>query len=338
MSSSFLASRDRVKGAPTVPVRPGGSGARRGWAEVRLLSPGFGATGRPLACRTVAPTVVDRLAAVRERQLDLVEVTHHDRALEHGLHLPFELAGVDLRGHVVHGQHPHVRVARDLRGLHTRRMGRLGRALAVLVEERALVDEQVGAAGGDDRAVAWPGIAGEHDPAAAAGRTHHLAGLDPAHGLAALQLPELRAGRRAEGGGALGVEPAGPVVLDEHVANGRAAVARRERLQPVAVEPQRLVDVELLDLQRVAEAPEGRLDPLEHAPQPGMSEELERTVAIAEVVGLEQTRQAEPMVGVQVRDEDRVDLGQTDGAHELALGALAAIDEDPVAASTEQGG
>ena len=42
------------------------------------------------------------------------------------------------------------------------------------------------------------------------------------------------------------------------------------------------------------------------------------------------------MVGVQVREVDGLDVGQAHGAQELALGALAAVEQQPVAAAAHQ--
>ncbi len=46
----------------------------------------------------------------------------------------------------------------------------------------------------------------------------------------------------------------------------------------------------------------------------------------------------EHVVGVEVGDVDLVDLEQADRAHELALGALAAVEQQLLAAAAEQGG
>ena len=46
--------------------------------------------------------------------------------------------------------------------------------------------------------------------------------------------------------------------------------------------------------------------------------------------------QPEPVVEVVVGDEDRVELGQPDRAQQLLLGALAAVEQDPVAAGAQQ--
>ena len=46
--------------------------------------------------------------------------------------------------------------------------------------------------------------------------------------------------------------------------------------------------------------------------------------------------QPEPVVGVQVRDEDLIEVGEADRAQQLALRALTAVDEDAVAAPADQ--
>jgi hypothetical protein len=67
--------------------------------------------------------------------------------------------------------------------------------------------------------------------------------------------------------------------------------------------------------------------------------DLKRPLAAAEVERLQQSRQSEPVVGVEVGDEDLGQLGEPDRLHELALRALAAVEQDPVPpASTSSAG
>ena len=59
-------------------------------------------------------------------------------------------------------------------------------------------------------------------------------------------------------------------------------------------------------------------------------------LAAVEVVGLQQPRDAEVVVGVQVGDVDLVDLDEPGRALHLALRALAAVEQQPVAADPRQ--
>ena len=69
---------------------------------------------------------------------------------------------------------------------------------------------------------------------------------------------------------------------------------------------------------------------------PGGPCTVERPLARAQVKRLEQARQAEPMVGVEMGDEHLGELGQSHRLHELALGALTAVEQDAVAATAHE--
>ena len=53
-------------------------------------------------------------------------------------------------------------------------------------------------------------------------------------------------------------------------------------------------------------------------------------VAVPQGEGLQHARQPQPVVGVEVGDEDGVELGQPDRAQQLALGAFAAVEQQAV--------
>ena len=71
---------------------------------------------------------------------------------------------------------------------------------------------------------------------------------------------------------------------------------------------------------------------------PGRAEDVERLLAPAQVERLEHPRQAEPVVGVVVRQEDGVEVGEPDAAQQLALGPLAAVEQQPVAVEPREQG
>ena len=79
--------------------------------------------------------------------------------------------------------------------------------------------------------------------------------------------------------------------------------------------------------------------PVDQRAQAGRAVEREPPLAGAQVERLDHPEEAEPVVEVEVGDEDRVELRQADGAQQLLLRALAAVEEQPVAARAhEQGG
>ncbi len=70
--------------------------------------------------------------------------------------------------------------------------------------------------------------------------------------------------------------------------------------------------------------------------QPRRAVDRQRPLAPAQVERLQQPRQPEPVVGVEVGEEHLVEVGQPDRADELALGALAAVEQDPLAAAAHE--
>jgi hypothetical protein len=110
-------------------------------------------------------------------------------------------------------------------------------------------------------------------------------------------------------------------------------VLDRERGDQERAEADLLVRLELDDLERVARAPDHeRPQRLPDAPEAGRAMDGERPFARAQVERLHHPQQPEPVVEVQVRDEDRVQLRQADGAQQLLLRPLPAVDQDPLAA------
>ena len=188
----------------------------------------------------------------------------------------------------------------------------------------------------DDDRVGRRGVAADDDAPAGARLPHDLLGRDARDRLAALQASEVRPRLDAEPGGELGVEAARARVLDERVAERGAAVADGERDDLQVVAADRLVGLEVADRQAVARAAEDRAHALEQGARAGRAVDGQRLLAVAQLEGLQHPRQPEPVVGVQVRQEDVGQVGEPDGAHELALRALAAVDEDALAAAPDE--
>ena len=136
----------------------------------------------------------------------------------------------------------------------------------------------------------------------------------------------------------LGVEAARALGLDDRVAERAPAVAHVERLDVVPVELDRVTGVHVGDLQVVGDpAPDAghrRQQPL----RPGRAEDVERLLATPQVERLQHPRQPEPVVGVVVREEDGVEIGETDAAQQLALGPLAAVEQQPVTVEPREHG
>ena len=215
-----------------------------------------------------------------------------------------------------------------------------GRALDLLLGEARVVDEQLRLVRGDPGHLAGRGVAADDELAPRARLAHHLARVDRAgaalDALAALEALELGARRNPEPLGRLGVEPAGALVLDQRVAVRAHPVLDLERPHLVAVVTHGLRGPELDQLDLVADPPEDPPQGFEELDQPGRADDPQRPVAVVEVVGLQQSRDAEVVVGVQVRDVDLVDLDEPGRALHLALGTLTAVEQQPLAADPRQ--
>jgi len=64
----------------------------------------------------------------------------------------------------------------------------------------------------------------------------------------------------------------------------------------------------------------------------------QRLIALAQSQRLQHPRQAEPVVGVEMRDEHAVHVDQSHRAQQLTLGAFTAVEQEPVAAATHEDG
>ena len=154
-------------------------------------------------------------AALLEGDLDDVEVPRDDRLGEDRARLARRLGAEVAVGEVREGEHRHSRVARELgRRLRGRVRGLLC-ALALVLEERRVVDEQVCAPGRLEDARRRRRVTGNHHGAARPGLPEHLVGCDDASlrkrdGLAALERTALWTVRDVECIGRLDVEAARP--------------------------------------------------------------------------------------------------------------------------------
>ena len=133
------------------------------------------------------------------------------------------------------------------------------------------------------------------------------------------------------------VERARPLVLEQHVAVRLAAVRDRHGGDPVAVPLEHLARLELADVAaRTRRDRATRAIEREQLGQAPGTVDRQRRLAAAQVERFQQPREAEPVVRVEVRDEHLVDVDQPDRPEQLALRALAAVDQDPLAAPADQ--
>src|SRR4051812_31551324 len=199
-----------------------------------------------------------RLPALGEGDLDGVEVARDDGVLEDLARLVADVAREVPRREVGEGEELHARVAGYPRCLRGSRVPGLARASALVLTERRLVHEQVGAVGVDLDRLHRGGVAGVDDPPARTVGPDDLLGPDAVDGLAALQAAEVRAFGDAQRACRLDVEAPRPVVLDERVAIGLDAVVDREGGDREVLPADLLVVLELDHVQRVPRAPDDR--------------------------------------------------------------------------------
>ena len=156
-------------------------------------------------------------------------------------------------------------------------------------------------------------------------------------GLPALELAALPAGRHAERVGDGDVEAAGTLRLGDQVADRLRAVVDRERADLVVAAVEHVAGAELDGLDRVGEAAEDPPKRAEQVAEARRAVERQRHLAAAEGERLQHPGQPEVVVGVEVREEDVLEVDQPDvRAQELPLRPLAAVDQEPVAAAADQ--
>ena len=111
----------------------------------------------------------------------------------------------------------------------------------------------------------------------------------------------------------------------------------REGADLVVAAVDHVARLELDRLDRVGEAAEDPPQRREQVAEPGRAVEAERQLAAAQREALQHPRQPEEVIGVEVGQEDVLEVGEADvGAQELALGALAAVDQQLVAAAADE--
>ena len=127
-------------------------------------------------------------------------------------------------------------------------------------------------------------------------------------------------------------------MLDERVAERGGPVVDREGLDRVLAALEALARGELDRREWIRQAPEERLQAREQFAQPLRAVDRHpHLVAAAEGERLQHPRQPEGVVGMEVREEDRLEVGQPHRrALELTLRPLGAVEEQALAAPPEE--
>ena len=169
---------------------------------------------------------------------------------------------------------------------------------------------------------------------------HHLLGLtspsEPCTGSPAWSLPKSGPGVTPSRSATVGIEPPRPLVLDQRVAVGAHPVIDPEAAHLVAVVADRLPLVELHQLDLVGEPADDPAERPEQLPQAGRADDPQRALAALEVIRLQQAGHPEIVVGVVVGEVDLVHRHEPGRALHLALRALAAVEQQPLAAHPRQ--
>jgi hypothetical protein len=238
------------------------------------------------------------------------------------------------------GEHPHLGLAGELGCLDGGRVARLGRPLRLVRGEGPVVDQQLGLMRRDPRHLGRAAVAGDYDLPPPPGLAEDLIGahrsLRPLDRLAALKPAEVAHVGDTESAGALLVEPARSLLLDQRIAVGLDPVFDRERPHLIAVVRNRLPGSDLDQLELVGGPADDRPHRLHQLPEPGGPQHPQRLLPPGEGVGAQQPRQPEVVVGMEVAEIDLVELDQPGRAHHLALGALPRVEQQPVTAAADQ--
>jgi hypothetical protein len=216
-------------------------------------------------------------------------------------------------------------------------------ALAFLLGERGLVNEDVGALGNLEHRRRRCRVARQYDRPPGPRVAQHLFGHDPSavaqyDGFPGLKAAEVRPRLHAERLGCRHVEAPRPGHLDEGIAVRRHAVGDSEHDHAVVAAVEHVAVVELDELESVRKPPEDALQRREQVGEPRRAVNRQRRLAAAQRERLQHPGQPQVVVGVVMGDEDLRKLGQPNaGAQELTLRAFPAVDEHALAAPADQG-
>jgi hypothetical protein len=281
-------------------------------------------------------------APLREADVDDIEVLRDDRLREDGSRLPEDLGPEVAVREVREREHAHAGGRGELGCACRSRVQGLVGALSLLVRERRLVDENVSLSRCLQNRACGTRVPGEDDLPAGSRRAEnmlraHRLPVGKLDHIAALQASEERTFRDAEGLRGVEVEAAGPGVLHERVAVRRQPVLDRECLDPVVLPVEAVPGAELLQRELVAEPSEDAPENAEELFEARRPVDGQGHLAPSESEGLQHPGQAEVVICVVMRQKDLGELDEPDrGAQELALRALAAVEEDSLTSTAQQ--
>src|SRR3954465_15521964 len=194
--------------------------------------------------------------------------------------------------------------------------------------------------GRDSGHLAGAGVAADHDLAAAPRRTHHLFGRDDAARtldlLAILQAAEVRTRLNAQPLRRVGIEASRPLVFDQRVPERAHAVRDRERADLEALVANGVTLGELDQFDVVAELAKDAPEHREQVAETLRPDDAQRALAVLKVIGLQQPREPEVMVGWVGSEVDLVELHQAGRALHLPLRPLTAVEQDALTADAHE--
>ena len=132
------------------------------------------------------------------------------------------------------------------------------------------------------------------------------------------------------------VEAAQALGFHQRVAVRAHAVVGLESGDAVPVAAQLLVRLELHERHLERHPADDRAERVEEPAQPGRPVDRQGTLSPAQRERLQHPREPEEVVGMEVGDEDLLEVDQPNRSQELALGALAAVEEKAVATTPHE--
>jgi hypothetical protein len=115
-------------------------------------------------------------------------------------------------------------------------------------------------------------------------------------------------------------------------------VVDAERRDPVVVPLELVVGLELVQLDPERQPPDHGREQLEDAPETAWPVHHQVALALPERERLQHARQAQHVVGMEMRDEELFELDEPDRLHELPLRALATVEQQPITAAPHERG
>ena len=319
--SPFLASLDRVKGTNW------NSRDCIGFDGDRFSLP-------PLIARF--PPLQKWLALLRKRHHDAVEIPGDCRVGENRLSLFLDFTASIPTREV--GQNEQLRRSplSKIGSLPCGAVRLLRGTLCLLVQERCLMDKDVGGVGRELKRFTRSRVSGNDQLPSRARGAENLIGLDAIDRSASLKLSEFRTWTQAERCSTFEIYSAGTLGLICDIAKRGAAMACLERGHSEPFELDGIVFPQFDGVDLKPGPPHRSFNQVENPLNSPRSVDLERRRTLTQVERLQDSREPQPVIGMKVRNEDRVKVNKPFGPRKLTLGSLTAVEEDAVAAMPEQ--